>query len=358
MVNGQLPPQPVQPYVQPYQVPTYSVIPVNPPEYYEKREIKKYSNVFGAAICIAEFAVTVLIIILTTMLKGNNLVSDIFSGLGTEMQNIIIQIVFSILMFVPTFIICSKILKQPVSRLIRLGRVPAKIMLPAVGIGLCVTSVANILTSEFVQLFGDTLSDSYSADLGGIPSSASGIILYLLTISLLPAFIEEFAFRGIMLGSMRKFGDQFAILSSALLFSVIHGNFVQIPFAFICGLIFGYLTVKTNSIIPAMIVHFLNNLMSGVLEVIMSFNVSDKMINLLNVSLIALFIISGIIGAYILGKKGMNFSVGCGTMRISTSDKVKASCSSVGFILCFVLFGLSAASYIMINMVNSSYPGV
>jgi len=41
-----------------------------------------------------------------------------------------------------------------------------------------------------------------------------------------------------------------------------HHNFVQLPFAFVGGLVFGYITIYTGSIVPAMIVHFANNLFS------------------------------------------------------------------------------------------------
>ena len=69
-------------------------------------------------------------------------------------------------------------------------------------------------------------------------------------------------FRGVILTVLRRYGDAFGIFVSALLFGFLHGNFIQTPFAFIVGLVLGYVTVYTGSMLPAMIIHFLNNTVS------------------------------------------------------------------------------------------------
>ena len=59
-----------------------------------------------------------------------------------------------------------------------------------------------------------------------------------------------------------------------------HGNFMQTPVTFLTGLILGYLTVKTNSIIPAIILHFVNNSWAVLYEIL------DEVINNENIILI------------------------------------------------------------------------
>ncbi len=90
------------------------------------------------------------------------------------------------------------------------------------------------------------------------------LIFKLLTIALLPALLEEFAFRGMLLGVLRKFGNWSAIIISALLFAISHGNFIQIPFAFIFGIAAGLVVVITDSLWPVIIAHFINNALSVV----------------------------------------------------------------------------------------------
>lgn len=74
--------------------------------------------------------------------------------------------------------------------------------------------------------------------------------------------IEEWIFRGVILRSLQPWGKKTAILISAMLFGLFHGNFVQTPFAFLVGLVLGYTAVE-YSIGWAMVLHMINNLVLG-----------------------------------------------------------------------------------------------
>ena len=131
------------------------------------------------------------------------------------------------------------------------------------GMAMCV--VANIIASyimNFLMLLGipqppmpDTLMRT--------PLSLG---LNLLVFAVLPALLEEMAFRGYVLRTLRPYGDRTAILVSSLLFSLMHGNVLQVPFAFIVGLVLGYVAVQTDNIWLAVVIHFGNNAMSTVLQ--------------------------------------------------------------------------------------------
>ncbi len=97
-------------------------------------------------------------------------------------------------------------------------------------------------------------------------SATINIIAEIFSVAIVPGIVEEIVFRGIILGMFRKFGDRFAIFISALLFGTLHMNLVQFVFAFILGLVFGYVVVKLNSLLPSMIAHTLNNLLSTFLS--------------------------------------------------------------------------------------------
>lgn len=92
------------------------------------------------------------------------------------------------------------------------------------------------------------------------------LVLNIVSTAVLPALVEEMIFRGYILGTLRQHGDGVAIVLSAVLFALFHGNVLQIPFAFILGLVLAYLTVQTDSIWPAVLLHFSNNLMSVLLS--------------------------------------------------------------------------------------------
>ena len=94
----------------------------------------------------------------------------------------------------------------------------------------------------------------------------------------LPSILEEVAFRGVILAMFLRFYNQpKAVLFSALGFGVIHlGNMLsggdpgwvagQAVWAAILGLFYGYVTLKTNSLLPAMILHYLSNLFVSALN--------------------------------------------------------------------------------------------
>ena len=71
---------------------------------------------------------------------------------------------------------------------------------------------------------------------------------------------EEILFRGLIQRTMMPFGRNFAIFVSALTFGLFHGNLVQSPFAFLVGLVLGYVAAE-YSIAWAMLLHMINNLL-------------------------------------------------------------------------------------------------
>jgi membrane protease YdiL (CAAX protease family) len=78
----------------------------------------------------------------------------------------------------------------------------------------------------------------------------------LVLYSLLPAVCEEIAFRGIVFDRLsRVLGDREGWLVQAALFSVLHLMPVIFPTHFAMGLIFGWLRMRTGSLIPGMILH-------------------------------------------------------------------------------------------------------
>ncbi len=130
-------------------------------------------------------------------------------------------------------------------------------------------------------------------------TTPSELIFRLLTIALVPALLEEFAFRGMLLGVLRKYGNWPAIIISACLFALGHGNFVQIPFALVFGIAAGMVVIITDSIWPAIIAHFINNAVS----VISSYNTSEQMITYFSY-LIVFFVFAAIISAIYFAFKG------------------------------------------------------
>ena len=84
----------------------------------------------------------------------------------------------------------------------------------------------------------------------------------ILAVCVQPAIFEELAFRGIVLPCLQTvLSTRDAVLVSALLFMTIHLSAPGIPYLFLVGLVLGYARVRTGTIVPGMLLHFLYNLL-------------------------------------------------------------------------------------------------
>lgn len=89
--------------------------------------------------------------------------------------------------------------------------------------------------------------------------SPKSSILMALSVSLLTPILEELLFRGFILGVLLKcYDDRTSIVISALIFAIAHEP-VAYGMAFGGGLLYGWIRVKTGSIVPSMITHILWN---------------------------------------------------------------------------------------------------
>lgn len=104
---------------------------------------------------------------------------------------------------------------------------------------------------------------------------------------------EEIIFRGMITKLLlEEYRPTKAILISALIFGIIHFNPAQIPGAIIAGILLGWLYYKTRSVIPGIILHFINNAASvvGVIYLGEDWELNNNVLalSLLAISLIAL----------------------------------------------------------------------
>ena len=93
--------------------------------------------------------------------------------------------------------------------------------------------------------------------------SIFSMILFFIQIAILPAIFEELYMRKGVINYLKKYGSTFAIVTSAIMFASIHLNLSQSIFAFMLGILFAYIAVKTNRIFPTILLHFINNGLSA-----------------------------------------------------------------------------------------------
>jgi sodium transport system permease protein len=96
-----------------------------------------------------------------------------------------------------------------------------------------------------------------------VMAHAPGLWTSIVVFALIPAICEEFAFRGFILSGLeREHRARSAILLSALMFGFLHvllSLFQQLFNATLLGVVLGLLAVRSRSILPGIVFHFLNN---------------------------------------------------------------------------------------------------
>lgn len=131
--------------------------------------------------------------------------------------------------------------------------------------------LTNFLTMLISQIFVNTdLEKSFNTvNELTVDNTLNAVILFIQLVVIAPLF-EEFWFRGVVMESLRPYGNGFAIFVSALLFGMTHANFQQFFYATVLGIGLGYIAVSTGSIIPTMIMHAIFNGISGAMLLFMS----------------------------------------------------------------------------------------
>ena len=94
-----------------------------------------------------------------------------------------------------------------------------------------------------------------------------------VAVGILAPLAEEVVFRGAilrtLLGIMSKKNHWVAIMISAAIFGVVHANLAQFINALLMGLLLGWMYYRTGSLVPGILLHWVNNTMAYVLTNIM-----------------------------------------------------------------------------------------
>ena len=92
--------------------------------------------------------------------------------------------------------------------------------------------------------------------------SITAFLISVLSVAILPAICEETTHRGLLLKGFANLGIKKAIIFSSILFGLMHLNINQFFYATVLGFIIALTVVVSKNIIPAIIIHFMNNFLS------------------------------------------------------------------------------------------------
>ena len=276
------------------QNPYMSPVPpmVNPAYLQEKRRLRRTSIFLGIAV-ILYFAVNLAIgqflgffIQLFYQFSQRPLFGN------SEIAYYLLNMAAYALTFTIAFGAYLLLLRMPWKAAFPFRPVPAGTVLLSIPVSFALSVIGSILSAILSLLFSVTGFQPVASDVT-VPMTAPGLVLYFILLAVLPPIFEEIAFRGILMQSLRRFGDSFALLVSSLLFGLFHLNMIQGPYAFLLGLWFGYLVLRTGSLRISMVLHACINFSAAVMSVLTA-GASEQTLVAINLIYIVFWIFTGV----------------------------------------------------------------
>lgn len=154
---------------------------------------------------------------------------------------------------------------RPGKALLKLSRPRAPEMLLSFGM-----AVGGFGVFLFLQILTQQALSSLQLPVQGLDISISTgweLLAWIGALGVLPAVVEEFAFRGIVLGVYeRRLRPFWAIALSAVLFGVLHLQVAFFYFYIGLGVILGFVVYRSRSIWPGILIHFTQNTLAVLLS--------------------------------------------------------------------------------------------
>ncbi|MDR1735039.1 MAG: CPBP family intramembrane metalloprotease [Oscillospiraceae bacterium] len=254
-------------------------------------EMKRLSRIIGGGVllsCILELGFTVLTMLPT--LIGYHAWDGILRSAAVQDYLLMLTSVCTLL---PGVLFILKRLTPQERNLCQPFGVPCRELpewpflttLCVIFLGLGVCNLGNTVSGLVVEGFKGFGVDVELPDLA-VPASAWETVLSFLAVAFIPAMTEEVFLRGAIMQPLRRYGDTFAVLTSAVMFALVHKNFMQAPMALIAGVGLGYAVCVTGSLWPSILIHMANNGVS-VLFSLLTERYSEQTLNLMYFGYIA-----------------------------------------------------------------------
>ncbi len=198
-----------------------------------------------------KFPVSALCLIILVLLLALTFVQQMN---WLDINNLGVMLVYALIFAVPMILYskCQKKALPPIRKTpVSLRQLP----------GILVISLAVCLISSVINLL---CYMPFASSLGAQPTAmfdytTQNPLVVFLNMVALPAVTEEMLLRGLALSYYERQGTLRAIVLTALIFALFHGNPVHLPALFVAGVAYGFLSVLYDSVYPALIAHLFNN---------------------------------------------------------------------------------------------------
>jgi membrane protease YdiL (CAAX protease family) len=217
-----------------------------------KMENNNYPTIKNASLLILLFIGIILVSVIIIILIRKIFTIDVDSPIVD-----ILEMAATILGYLIIFKIGLKKSKRPFNEIFKFNKVPGFIWI------FFITTMVGfvIISSEIDNLVNFVLPmPPFIVYIFTKLFISKNIILSIFLVAIIPPIFEEMFFRGLLVdGFRRNYTLPKTILVSSLLFGLIHLNPWQFVTAFLIGIFYSWICIKTNSILLPIFGHFLNN---------------------------------------------------------------------------------------------------
>lgn len=207
---------------------------------------------------VVQLAVTYAGVLIWSLVKNEGYASVL--AMLTAGNNPKLQALTSAFSSMVSLVIFLKTKWTPVTRDYLLSKPWASLMWVAL------FTLGAIIPLEFLY---EQLSIEMDANVGKVFEGLMKEPWGYVAVGILAPLAEEVIFRGAilrtLLGMMSKKNHWVAILISAAIFGVAHGNEAQFVNAMLMGLLLGWMYYRTKSLVPGILMHWVNNTMAYIL---------------------------------------------------------------------------------------------
>ena len=273
---------------------------------------------FVAGIAVAAFG------ILTRVFR---FITDrfIFPALGLELNGDYSSLTTMLRIFVPMYCVALPLVALffLLSKRYPLEKKPQSVpkLLQCICIAYLFIMAGNMI-GAFIKIF--MLAFGLDSGTGATEIIVNGNTLYSIVFSVVLApVVEEFVFRKLIIDRTHVYGGRVAVIVSALMFGLFHGNFTQMFGAFAVGLLLGYVYLKTGKIVYTMIIHAAVNLVANLVSIVLRL-MRSEMDGVVNGGPEAIPIMLGMIMLMLLYYAAINGLIACGVVfLVKNVRKVK-----------------------------------
>ena len=172
--------------------------------------------------------------------------------------------------------------------------------------------VQGIMLSDVGIVFNEILVDSP---------------IYLFTFIFLSPLLEEYAFRGVLLNSLSKYGRYFALMMTTIVYTLAHASISEMIPSFVMGYLLAKMTLTYKSIRPSLFTHIMGN------ALLCAFALVPEKYSIFSLVFIAILLILAII--LVFSKKYNIISIGSSD---SSKRAIKFFLSNIFVIIALLLF--------------------